>query len=133
MRGFVVVVSFITITFVLMCFGAQKKRLIETVVLSTNNISFGWEIRKINFSYALLSGSLIFSSESSSKYHKRLWRVCTYAQTRLSLCCSMMPSDDALSTKCLCAGSKRSNKKTFFCIVFLGKIRSFFFFLFSSQ
>ena len=26
--------------------GAQKKRLIETVLLSTHNICFGWEIRK---------------------------------------------------------------------------------------
>ena len=36
--------------------GAQKKRLIETVLLSTRNICFGWEIGKIVFQYALLSG-----------------------------------------------------------------------------
>ena len=39
-----------------MCFGAQKNRLIETVLLSTHNICFGREIRKIIFSCALLSG-----------------------------------------------------------------------------
>ena len=38
--------------------GAQKNCL-ETVLLSTHNISFGWEIRKIIFCYALLSGGLI--------------------------------------------------------------------------
>ena len=41
-----------------MCFGAQKNRLNETVLLSTHNICFGREIRKIIFSYALLSGGL---------------------------------------------------------------------------
>ena len=34
--------------------GAQKIRLIETVLLSTHNI-FGLEIRKLNFRYALLN------------------------------------------------------------------------------
>ena len=38
--------------------GAQKNRLIETVLLSTHNICFGWEIKKIIFQYALLSGGL---------------------------------------------------------------------------
>ena len=38
--------------------GAQKKRLIETVLLSTNNICFGLETKKIIFSYTLLSGGL---------------------------------------------------------------------------
>ena len=41
-----------------MCLGAQKNRLIETVLLSTHNICFDWEIRKIIVSYALLSGGL---------------------------------------------------------------------------
>ena len=40
-------------------FGAQKNRLIKTVLLSTHNIGFGWEIRKISFCYALLSGGLL--------------------------------------------------------------------------
>ena len=35
--------------------GAQKNRLIETVHLSTHNICFGQEIRKIFFDYSLLS------------------------------------------------------------------------------
>ena len=39
------------ITYVL---GAQKNRLIETVLLSTHNICFGREIRKLFFGYALL-------------------------------------------------------------------------------
>ena len=34
--------------------GAQKNRLIETVLLSTHNICFGWEIGKIT-EYALLT------------------------------------------------------------------------------
>ena len=38
--------------------GAQKNRLIETVLLSTHNICFGSEIKKIVFQYALLSGEL---------------------------------------------------------------------------
>ena len=36
--------------------GTQKSRLIETVLLSTHNICFGWEIRKKVFCYTLLSG-----------------------------------------------------------------------------
>ena len=35
--------------------GAQKNRLNETVILSTHNICFGWEIRKLNFRYTLLT------------------------------------------------------------------------------
>ena len=35
--------------------GAKKNRLIETVLLSTHNIYFGLEIRKLNFRYALLT------------------------------------------------------------------------------
>ena len=37
---------------------AQKTCLIETVLMSTHNICFGWEIRKIFFNYTLLSGGL---------------------------------------------------------------------------
>ena len=43
-----------------MCFGCSKNRLIEIVLLvllSTNNICFGWEIRKLSFNYTLLSRS----------------------------------------------------------------------------
>ena len=35
--------------------GAQKNRLIETVLLSTHNVCFGWEIRKIKFSLRTLN------------------------------------------------------------------------------
>ena len=35
--------------------GAQINRLIEAVLLSTHYICFGWEIRKLNFRYALLT------------------------------------------------------------------------------
>ena len=35
--------------------GAQKNRLIETVLVSTLNICLGVEIRKIVFQYALVS------------------------------------------------------------------------------
>ena len=35
--------------------GAQKNRLIETVLLSTHNICFGFDIRKIDFRYALFT------------------------------------------------------------------------------
>ena len=35
--------------------GAQKSRLTETVLLSTHNICFGWEIRKLFFCYALIT------------------------------------------------------------------------------
>ena len=39
--------------------GAQKNRLIETDLLSTHNICFGLEIRKLNFDYApLFKGQL---------------------------------------------------------------------------
>ena len=39
--------------------GTQTNRLIETVLLSTHNICFGLEIKKIGFQYALLSGGLL--------------------------------------------------------------------------
>ena len=41
-----------------MCFGAQNNRLIEAVLLSTHNICIGWEMKKIIFEYALLTGGL---------------------------------------------------------------------------
>ena len=51
-------------------FGTQKNCLIEVVLWSSNNICFGWEIRKIIFSYAHLSGGLIWSV-----------RVCIFGST----------------------------------------------------
>ena len=41
------------------CFECSKEPLIETVLLSTHNICFGWEIRKLNFLYALLTKVLV--------------------------------------------------------------------------
>ena len=36
--------------------GAQKNRLIETVLLSTHNICFDQEIRKLNFNFQYFCG-----------------------------------------------------------------------------
>ena len=41
------------------CLGAQKNHLIETVLLSTHNICFGGEKRKLNFRYVLLTKVLV--------------------------------------------------------------------------
>ena len=49
------ILSSINIKFVL---GAQKNRLIETVLLSTHNICFCSEIRKMIFDYVLLTKGL---------------------------------------------------------------------------
>ena len=57
--------------------GAQKNRLIEMVLLSTHNISFGWDIRK-NFQLRTLS--LIWGPG-------------------LHLCCSHAPKSDFLTTR----------------------------------
>ena len=40
-------------------FWVLKNRLIETVLLSTNNICFGLEIRKLNFRYSILTKVLV--------------------------------------------------------------------------
>ena len=45
--------------------GAQKNRLIETVLLSTHNICFELERKKVVFQYALLSGALIRKLQSN--------------------------------------------------------------------
>ena len=49
-----IVTFFLPISFSI-CLGAQKKRLIETVLLSTHNICFGLEIRKLFLCDALLT------------------------------------------------------------------------------
>ena len=51
-----------------MFWGLLKNGLNETVVLSANNIGFGWEIRKIIISYTLLSGGLDLFSFSYTFY-----------------------------------------------------------------
>ena len=48
----------IVLTFV---YGAQKNRLIETLLLSTRNICFSWKIRNLIFNFTLLSGGLALS------------------------------------------------------------------------
>ena len=48
-----------------MFLGAQKNHLTEMVLLSTHNICFGWEIRKLFVDYALLFGGLAFQSDNS--------------------------------------------------------------------
>ena len=47
---------FLSISFTVL--GAQKNRLNETILLSTHNICFGWDIRNLFFEYALLSWGL---------------------------------------------------------------------------
>ena len=47
------------VTYVL---GVQKNHLIETVLLSTHNIAFGWEIRKIFFVTLLTKGLIQWHS-----------------------------------------------------------------------
>ena len=42
--------------------GTKKNRLIETVLLSTHNICFGWEIRKLICNYSYLSEGLLYKS-----------------------------------------------------------------------
>ena len=41
-----------------MCFVCSKESSHQTVLLSTHNICFGWEIKKIALPYAFLSGGL---------------------------------------------------------------------------
>ena len=45
----------------------QKNRLIATVVLSTHNVCFGWEIMKLFFNYALLTARPPISASFSKK------------------------------------------------------------------
>ena len=47
--------------------GAQKNRLIETVLFSTHNICFGLEIRKLIFDFAHLSCGLLALDKLSYK------------------------------------------------------------------
>ena len=50
-----------------MCLGAQKSRLIETVLLSTHNICFGREIKKIVFQYTLIWRPITVSFDRQEK------------------------------------------------------------------
>ena len=42
-----------------MCLDAQKNRLNETLLLSTDNMCVSWEIRKLVFDYVLLFRGLL--------------------------------------------------------------------------
>ena len=51
--------------------GAKNNCLIETVLLSTHNICFGREIRKLDFDYPLLTKGLEMKHKYSKTYVKR--------------------------------------------------------------
>ena len=60
--------------------GTQKNRFIDTILLSTHNICFGWEIRKLFFRYAILTKGLLSYGLHGQVYEKYwFWRreVCT--------------------------------------------------------
>ena len=50
--------------------GAQKNCLNEMVLLSTHNICFGWEIRKLFFRHALLTKGLLSYGLQAQVYEK---------------------------------------------------------------
>ena len=56
------IVNFLSITLNIYVLGAQKNCLTETVLLSTHNICFSLEIRKLIFNYALVSKGLCFAN-----------------------------------------------------------------------
>ena len=69
-----------------MCLGAQKNHLIETVLLSTSNICFGWEIRKWIFYFSFSSEGLSVPSlilhwqcKFCSEICDRLWHFQPYS------------------------------------------------------
>ena len=61
------------------CLGAQKNRLIETVLLSTHNTCFGLEIRKLTFRYTLLTK--VLSQTLDCSYLPPLQKVRTQLYT----------------------------------------------------
>ena len=85
--------------------GAQKNRLIETVLLSTHNICFEWEIKQIVFQYTLLSGGLlcwlVYKEDSDKPVSMHTDLQCTLKQSYQSL--SLPPEvtlDPWLATEC---------------------------------
>ena len=64
--------------------GAQKNRLIETVLLSTHNICFGREIRKLFFCYILLTKGL------STLPHNQKFRLKLTIKLGCTVWCSTM-------------------------------------------
>ena len=57
--------------------GAQKNRLIETVILGSHNMWFGWEIRKLFFCYAPLTKGLqwVRTFKKDVTLHLNRWQL----------------------------------------------------------
>ena len=53
--------------FLIYVLGAQKNHLIETVLLNTHNICFGWEIRKLFFRYAPLTKVIFLNGVNTGR------------------------------------------------------------------
>ena len=51
-------------------FGAQRNYPIDTILLSTYTICFGWEIIKIIFNYAILNGGMTWY------LFRATWHIC---------------------------------------------------------
>ena len=58
--------------------GAQKNRLIETVLLSTHNICFGWEIKKISYDVETVFARYAFKHQYMSILLKKNVKGDTY-------------------------------------------------------
>ena len=61
-------------------------RLIEMVLLSTHNICFVWEVRKLNFRYTLLTKVLVkklsfIAFFFENKFHEKFWIYCIVIHT----------------------------------------------------
>ena len=60
--------------------GDEKNRLTETVLLSTHNLCFGLELRKLVFDSELLSGGLhsmnILLTNSENSEQTVRWTIC---------------------------------------------------------
>ena len=69
--------------------GAQKNRLIETVLLSTHNIWFGWEIRKFLNTHSYLEAcghySVISKPDTEAFYWTFVWNPLQINQLALEL------------------------------------------------
>ena len=74
-----------------MCLGAQKNRLIETALLSTNNMIW-LRNKKIMFIYTLLSGGLMMMMMGLSlSARNKLQRKEKHMQTKYSKTCVNRP------------------------------------------
>ena len=66
-----------------MCFGCSKEPSQGDGFLSTHNICFGLELRKIFFSYSLLSGGLISAVSPEPLHHTYIFSMKMETQTKL--------------------------------------------------